>query len=86
MNWTVVVVAAIVVISGLNWVLFARHTFRGPKRVDLLPDPAAPAQESTDQEAACPIVLMPHASGADQGMGPDVVVGDAPPSILVGSA
>lgn len=32
-NWTVVVVGGMLLISGLNWFLSARHTFTGPTRV-----------------------------------------------------
>jgi hypothetical protein len=53
MNWTVVVVAATVVIAGINWILFARHTFKGPKRVDMPSDPSAsdPSAQGQGQEA-----------------------------------
>lgn len=32
MNWTVVVIGAVVVVAAFNWLLVARHTFTGPKR------------------------------------------------------
>ena len=31
-NWTIVVAAGVFLIGALNWVVSARHFFRGPKR------------------------------------------------------
>jgi hypothetical protein len=84
MNWTVVVVAATVVVAGLNWILVARHTFKGPKRVDSVLDPTAPA--STDQEVACPVIIVPGASCAGQGLDPEAAVCASQVSVYAGSA
>mmetsp|Transcript_42948 Transcript_42948/g.89825 ORF Transcript_42948/g.89825 Transcript_42948/m.89825 type:complete len:144 (-) Transcript_42948:370-801(-) len=47
MNWTVVVVAGTLAIAAANWLLIARHTFRGPKRADSSDAPPPPADSSS---------------------------------------